>query len=62
MKEILQQINSVEGVIGSAVFSRKGEVLVHAFPALIDAESLKKAAALTLKTTIEVAGGDDGPT
>ena len=49
MQEILQHINSIEGVIGSAVFSPKGEVLVHAFPALIDTVSLKKAAALTLE-------------
>jgi predicted regulator of Ras-like GTPase activity (Roadblock/LC7/MglB family) len=49
MKEILQHINSVDGVIGSALFSHKGDVLVHAFPALIDAASLKKAALLTLE-------------
>jgi predicted regulator of Ras-like GTPase activity (Roadblock/LC7/MglB family) len=49
MKDILQHINSVDGVIGSALFSRKGDVLVHAFPALIDAASLKKAASLTLE-------------
>jgi len=49
MKDILQHINSVDGVIGSALFSHKGDVLVHAFPALIDAGSLKKAASLTLE-------------
>jgi hypothetical protein len=47
MKDILQHINSVEGVIGSALFNQKGDVLVHALPALIDAASLKKAASLT---------------
>lgn len=51
MQDILQQINSVEGVIGSAVFSEKGEVLVHAFPALIDASALKEAANLALECT-----------
>ena len=51
MKDILQHINSVDGVIGSALFSHKGDVLVHAFPALIDAASLKKAASLTLECT-----------
>jgi predicted regulator of Ras-like GTPase activity (Roadblock/LC7/MglB family) len=51
MQEILQHINSVEGVIGSAVFSDKGEVFAHAFPSLIDAAALKKAAALTLECT-----------
>lgn len=49
MKDILQHINSVDGVIGSALFSQKGDVIVHAFPALIDAASLKKAASLTLE-------------
>jgi predicted regulator of Ras-like GTPase activity (Roadblock/LC7/MglB family) len=49
MKEILQHVNSVDGVIGSAVFSQTGDVLVHAFPALIDAASLKRAASLTLE-------------
>jgi predicted regulator of Ras-like GTPase activity (Roadblock/LC7/MglB family) len=51
MQDILQHINSVEGVIGSAVFSDKGEVYAHAFPSLIDAAALKKAAALTLECT-----------
>jgi predicted regulator of Ras-like GTPase activity (Roadblock/LC7/MglB family) len=49
MKEILRHVNSVDGVIGSAVFSHTGDVLVHAFPALIDAASLKSAASLTLE-------------
>lgn len=51
MRDILQHINSVEGVIGSAVFSGKGEVLAHVFPSLIDAPTLKKAAALALECT-----------
>ncbi|MDR3578355.1 MAG: roadblock/LC7 domain-containing protein [Oryzomonas sp.] len=51
MLDILRHINSVEGVIGSAVFSDKGEVYAHAFPSLIDAAALKKAAALTLECT-----------
>ena len=51
MQDILQHINSVEGVIGSAVFSDKGEVHAHAFPSLIDVAALKKAAALTLECT-----------
>lgn len=49
MKDILNHISSVDGVIGSAVFSHKGDVLVHAFPALIDAVSLKTAASLVLE-------------
>lgn len=49
MKDILQHINSVDGVIGTALFNQQGDVLIHAFPALIDAASLKKAAALILE-------------
>lgn len=49
MQGILQHINSVEGVIGCAVFSQSGDVLAHDFPALIDTVSLKKAAELTLE-------------
>jgi predicted regulator of Ras-like GTPase activity (Roadblock/LC7/MglB family) len=49
MKDILQHINSVNGVIGSALFSQKGDVLAHTFPPLIDAASLKKAASLTVE-------------
>lgn len=49
MQEILQHINSVEGVIGSAVFSEKGDVLSNVFPALIDAPAIKTAAGLALE-------------
>lgn len=49
MKDILRHINSVDGVMGCAVFSLKGDLVDHAFPALIDAASLKKAASLTLE-------------
>jgi predicted regulator of Ras-like GTPase activity (Roadblock/LC7/MglB family) len=49
MQDILRHINSVEGVMGSAVFNVQGDVLSHAFPPLIDADALKKAAELTLE-------------
>jgi predicted regulator of Ras-like GTPase activity (Roadblock/LC7/MglB family) len=49
MQDILRHINSVEGVVGSAVFNEKGVVLNHAFPPLIDATVLKKAAELVLE-------------
>ena len=49
MQDILRDINSVDGIIGAAVFSQKGDLLAHAFPALIDAASLKKVAALMLE-------------
>lgn len=49
MKDILQHINSVDGVVGSALFSQKGEVLAHAFPSLIDSATLQKAASFILE-------------
>lgn len=49
MKDILKHISSVDGVIGSAVFNQRGDVLAHAFPAIIDAASLKAAASLILE-------------
>lgn len=51
MQDILRYINSIEGVIGSAVFSEQGTVVDHAFPPLIDAAALKSAAGLTLECT-----------
>ena len=49
MQDILRHINSIEGVIGSAVFSEKGTVLSHAFPPLIDASAIKRSAELTME-------------
>ena len=49
MQDILRYINSVEGVIGSAVFNDHGAVVDHAFPPIIDANSLKGAGALVLE-------------
>jgi len=49
MQDILRYINSVDGVIGSAVFNEKGEVVDHAFPPLIDAGSLKSVAGMVLE-------------
>lgn len=51
MKDILQHINSIDGVIGSAVFNQKGVVVAQAFPAIIDSASLKNTAVLTLECT-----------
>lgn len=46
MQDILRYINSVEGVMGSAVFSETGSVIEHAFPPLIDTNAIKAAAEL----------------
>jgi predicted regulator of Ras-like GTPase activity (Roadblock/LC7/MglB family) len=49
MQDILRYINSVEGVIGSAVFNENGDVVDQAFPPLIDAGSLRAVAGLVLE-------------
>jgi len=49
MQDILRYINSVEGVIGSAVFNDHGSVIDHAFPPIIDSNALKSAAGLVLE-------------
>ena len=51
MQDILRYINSVEGVIGSAVFNDHGGVVEHAFPPIIDSQALKSAAGLILECT-----------
>jgi predicted regulator of Ras-like GTPase activity (Roadblock/LC7/MglB family) len=48
MQDILRNINTVEGVIGSAVFNENG-VVDQAFPPLIDANALKAVAGLLLE-------------
>jgi predicted regulator of Ras-like GTPase activity (Roadblock/LC7/MglB family) len=49
MQDILRYINSVEGVIGSAVFDEHGAPVDQAFPPIIDSTSLKSAAGLALE-------------
>jgi predicted regulator of Ras-like GTPase activity (Roadblock/LC7/MglB family) len=51
MQDILRYINSVEGVIGCAVFNENGDVIDQAFPPLIDAYSLNAVAGLVLECT-----------
>lgn len=51
MQEVLQYIQSVEGVIGCAVFSEQGKVLDSAFPSLIDAATLRTAALQSIDLT-----------
>jgi len=49
MQDILRYINSVDGVIGSAVFNGRGDVVDQAFPPIIDANALKTFAGLVLE-------------
>ena len=49
MQDILRHINSIDGVIGSAVFNERGELLSHVFPPLVDADALKSSAELIME-------------
>lgn len=44
MQEILHQISSIDGVIGSSLFNEQGKILAHACPPLLDVAQLGKAA------------------
>jgi predicted regulator of Ras-like GTPase activity (Roadblock/LC7/MglB family) len=61
MQDILRYINSVEGVIGSAVFNDHGEVVDHAFPPIIEGNALKTAAGLALECSygLQISGSLD---
>lgn len=48
MQEILHQISSIDGVIGSSLFNEQGKVLAHACPPLLDVAQLAKAATAIL--------------
>lgn len=48
MQEILKQISSIDGVIGSSLFNEQGKVLAHACPPLLDTTQLSNAATAIL--------------
>lgn len=51
MQEILRYIQTVDGVIGCAIFSDTGNVIDSAFPSLIDRETLRLSALQNLELT-----------
>ncbi|WP_223911377.1 hypothetical protein [Geobacter sp. AOG1] len=57
---MLQNINKVEGVIGSLVSTVDGEKTVHAFPPLFDGEHIRKIAT-TISGTIRQSSTADTP-
>ena len=62
MDKVLQQVNLVQGVIGSLVGNNEGELLVNAFPPLFDTNILQNAAGLAVDSMAgvsEFAGGVD---
>lgn len=48
MQDVLHHLQSFKGVIGSALFSERGDVLAHVFPGLIDQETVQECAGLVL--------------
>ncbi|HEX7488926.1 MAG TPA: roadblock/LC7 domain-containing protein [Anaeromyxobacteraceae bacterium] len=46
MQDVLAQLNTVPGVLGSLVSDREGQLLAHAFPPTFDASQLQRAAAV----------------
>jgi predicted regulator of Ras-like GTPase activity (Roadblock/LC7/MglB family) len=59
MKTVLDQMNTLPGIVGSMVYNAEGRVLAKAFPALFDAEALDSAAGVLLYGIqgMEVAAG-----
>ena len=59
MQTVLDQMNSLPGIVGSMVYNAEGQVLAKAFPALFDAEALGSAAGVLLYGVqgMEVAAG-----
>ena len=59
MQTVLDQMNTLPGIVGSMVYNPEGRVLAKGFPALFDAEALGSAAGVLLYGVqgMEVAAG-----
>ncbi len=59
MQTVLDQMNTLPGIVGSMVYDAEGHVLAKAFPALFDGEALASAAGVLLYGVpgLEVAAG-----
>ena len=59
MKTVLDQMNTLPGIVGSMVYNGEGQVLAKAFPALFDGDALASAAGVLLYGVpgLEVAAG-----
>jgi predicted regulator of Ras-like GTPase activity (Roadblock/LC7/MglB family) len=59
MQIVLNQLNTLPGIVGSMVYDTEGQVLAKAFPALFDVDSLASAAGVLLygASGLEVAVG-----
>ena len=59
MQTVLDQMNTLPGIVGSMVYNAEGQVLAKAFPALFDGDALASAAGVLLYGLpgLEVAAG-----
>lgn len=59
MQTVLNQMNTLPGIVGSMVYDKEGQVLAQAFPTLFDGEALANAAGILLygASGLEVAAG-----
>jgi predicted regulator of Ras-like GTPase activity (Roadblock/LC7/MglB family) len=59
MQTVLDQMNTLPGIVGSMVYNAEGRVLAKAFPALFDGDALASAAGVLLYGVpgLEVAAG-----
>jgi predicted regulator of Ras-like GTPase activity (Roadblock/LC7/MglB family) len=59
MQTVLDQMNTLPGIVGSMVYNAEGQVLAKAFPALFDGDALASAAGVLLYGVpgLEVAAG-----
>jgi len=59
MQTVLDQMNTLPGIVGSMVYNAEGRVLAKAFPALFDGDALASAAGVLLYGVpgLEVASG-----
>ncbi len=59
MQTVIDQMNTLPGIVGSMVYDAEGHVLAKAFPALFDADALASAAGVLLFGVpgLEVAAG-----
>ncbi len=52
MENLLPQLNSVPGILGSMVCSREGQVVGFSFPRIFDLEMMKEAASILADSSV----------
>lgn len=60
MEAVLQQINSVPGMVGGLVCDREGKLLAHVFPPLFDSSMLEGASTTIADSILGIEDSTDG--